>query len=203
MSGLQQISRVLANPTVYRLWQAPFVEAKFEPVRRHNDLSQVRRVLDVGCGPGTNAHLFHGLDYLGLDLNADYVAQARQRHPLQFEVADVCTWEADENRRFDFVLLNSLLHHIAADGVHRILQQLTRQLTPDGHLHIIDLVLPESRCLARSIARADRGEHPRPLETWRQLFSQYFEPVVFEPFSLKFSGLELWQLVYFKGAART
>ena len=54
--------RLLEQPLSYRLWQAPFAEAKFEPVRRHNDLGRVRRVLDVGCGPGTNTHHFAAVE---------------------------------------------------------------------------------------------------------------------------------------------
>jgi SAM-dependent methyltransferase len=203
MPVVSKLSNVLAHPTAYRLWQAPFVESKFEPIRRHNDLRAVRRVLDVGCGPGTNASLFYGLDYLGLDLSPEYIAQARRRHPLNFEVADVCTWQADPDRRFDFILLNSLLHHIATDDVHRILDQLTRQATPDGHIHIIDLVLPSNRCLARTLALADRGHFARPLDEWRQIFTAHFREVVFEPFDLAMTGLKLWNLVYFKGAARS
>ena len=57
--------QVMENPHAYRLWQAPFAEPKFAPVLAHNDLSRVRRVLDVGCGPGTNTHHFAGADYLG------------------------------------------------------------------------------------------------------------------------------------------
>jgi hypothetical protein len=49
---------------------------------------------------------------------------------------------------------------------------------------------------------ADRGDFPRPLEEWRGIFEQHFRPVVFEPFALKMGGLALWELAYFKGAAR-
>lgn len=67
------LTRILEQPLSYRLWQAPFAEAKFAPALRHNDLTRVRRILDVGCGPGTNAHHFEGIDYLGIDLNPRYV----------------------------------------------------------------------------------------------------------------------------------
>ena len=65
-------ARLFEVPWVYRAWQAPFAEQKLAPVMRHNVMGAVRRVLDVGCGPGTNAPHFEGLDYLGLDINPDY-----------------------------------------------------------------------------------------------------------------------------------
>lgn len=202
MPVLHMVYGLLSRPAVYRMWQAPFVDAKFEPILRHNDLSGVRRVLDAGCGPGTNAHLFHGMDYLGLDLNPDYVASARERHPLRFEVADLCTWEPADGQLFDFILVNSLLHHMDTASVHRLLGQLSRLLTPDGHVQIVDLVLPERMSIPRGLALADRGDYARPLEEWRGIFEQHFRPVVFEPFSLRLAGVSLWSLVYFKGAAR-
>lgn len=202
MPVLHILYDLLAKPAVYRMWQAPFADAKFEPILRHNDLQRVRHVLDAGCGPGTNAHLFHGLDYLGLDLNPKYIESARQRHPLQFEVADLCTWEPADGRKFDFILVNSLLHHLDAASVHRLLNQLSRLLTPDGFVHIVDLVLPSHLSIPRGLLLADRGDYPRPLETWQEIFKQHFQTAVFEPFSLTMAGLPLWQLVYFKGAAR-
>ena len=35
--------RLLENPRVYRLWQMPFAEAKFAPVRRHGEPTAARR----------------------------------------------------------------------------------------------------------------------------------------------------------------
>lgn len=199
---LKQLSSVMENPTVYRLWQAPFARAKFAPIVQCNELSRVRRVLDVGCGPGTNSPLFKDVDYLGLDINPDYIRQACSRFGPKFEVGDVCKYEADPENRFDFVLMNSLLHHISDEDSRRILRQLSRQLTEDGHIHILDLVLPEQPSLARTLALGDRGDYPRPLSAWRKIFSEFFMPVEVRPYSVGMAGLTMWNMVYFKGRAR-
>ncbi|HXF97663.1 MAG TPA: class I SAM-dependent methyltransferase [Gaiellaceae bacterium] len=66
------VARLLERPTVYLAWQRPFASAKLAPVKRHNDFRRARRVLDVGCGPGTNAAEFAHADYLGIDVNHAY-----------------------------------------------------------------------------------------------------------------------------------
>ena len=38
--------------------------------------------------------------------------------------------------------------------------------------------------MSRLLARWDRGDFPRPLETWQELFSERFDPVVFQPYPL-------------------
>jgi hypothetical protein len=45
------VEKLLEKTVVYRLWQAPFAEAKLAPVLANNDITTARRVLDVGCGP--------------------------------------------------------------------------------------------------------------------------------------------------------
>jgi SAM-dependent methyltransferase len=202
MVALKRMSRVMAHPTAYRLWQAPCASSKFAPVLRHNDLTAVRRVLDVGCGPGTNASWFADVDYLGVDINPQYIETARRRYGRTFQVADVCSYEVDPEQRFDFILLNSLLHHIDTDYSLKILRQLSEQLAPDGHIHILDLVLPAGRSVARTLALGDRGDWPRPLAEWGAIFTDCYEPVVFEPYELRLCGVTLWQMVYFKGRRR-
>jgi SAM-dependent methyltransferase len=194
--------RMMEWTWAYRLWQAPVAEKKLAPLFAHNDLSAVRRVLDVGCGPGTNTAHFTHAEYLGIDYNAGYIASARRRHQRPFVVADVTTYSVPDTERYDFILVNSLLHHLDTPGAERLLGHLRGLLTADGHVHIIDLVLPVQRSLARLLARWDRGDFPRPLEEWRRMFSTYYEPVVFEPYALTGFGTPLWSLVYFKGRAR-
>lgn len=201
-------ARVLEHTLAYRAWQAPFAERKLAPMRRHGGRERARRVLDVGCGPGTNAHHFADADYyLGLDINPGYVADAARRHRArpgrrEFVVADVTAYEVSAAERFDCILANSVFHHIATTHTRRILAHLATLLADDGHLHVLDLVLPERASVPRLLARWDRGEFPRPLDEWRAIFAEAFEPVVFEPYALGRFGATLWRMVYFKGRAR-
>ena len=193
---------LLESAGIYRLWQAPFAEDKFAPLTAHNDFNGVRRVLDVGCGPGTNLGHFQGCEYLGIDVNPDYVAYARRRYGRQFFVADATQFTVPADERFDFILLNSFLHHVDTENVRKILSHLSGALTSDGHMHIVELVLPGQHSMPRLLARWDRGRFARPLDKWRELFAEALEIVTFEPFKLRALGLSLWDLVYCKGRAK-
>lgn len=195
------IDRLLDWPPVYRTWQRPFQTRKFAPILAHNRLDRINRVLDVGCGPGTNAPFFSASDYLGLDVNEKYVESARRRYGRDFMVADVRTVEVD-SEPFDFILANSLFHHLSDSDTDPILENLKTLLSDEGFIHILDLVLPERFSMALLLARWDRGEYPRPLSRWLELFEQHFETVVFEPYTLCLGPAVLWNMVYFKGRAR-
>jgi len=199
---MKALDAIMSRPAVYRLWMGPFAEEKFAPVRAHNDLGRVRRVLDVGCGPGTNTHHFPAVDYLGIDLNDQYIRDAQKRYDKKFVAVDAAQFSVAPNERFDFILVNSFLHHIDTPTTRNILANLNKLLTDDGHVHILELVLPESASVGRFLARSDRGKFPRPLEEWRQIFHEAFTPVVFETYQLGALGVALWKMVYFKGQAR-
>lgn len=195
-------ARLMEFTVAYRLWQAPFAERKLAPLWQHNDVARARRVLDVGCGPGTNTQHFKDADYLGIDFNPAYIESARRRHRREFLVADVTKYEVPRDQRYDLILANSLFHHIDTASTKRILAHLATLLSDDGHVHVFDLVLPSEPSVARFLARADRGEYPRPLDEWRAIFTEAFEPVVFEPYPLGLGGATLWNMIYFKGRAR-
>ena len=198
----EAVVRLLERPAVYLAWQRPFVSSKLAPVWRHTDRSTIRRVLDVGCGPGTNTAEFAGLDYLGVDLNPSYIAHARRKHGPRFEVADVRTDAVPGRGTYDFVLLNSLLHHLDDDSVSSLLADVCRYVSDDGHIHVIDLELPERRGVPRALALGDRGDYPRSLPAWRTLLTQHFDEVALERFPVPARGPMLWSMVYFKGRPR-
>lgn len=200
---LRKAAEILQSPVLYRLWQSPFVRAKIAPLWRHAPPGQPGRVLDVGCGPGTNSRLFNGADYCGLDLSPRFVQYAQQHYAGRFIEADARRAAEFVDGPFDLILSNSLLHHIDDDGVRTVLRQLASLLSTRGRVHIMDLVLPERASVARYLARNDRGDYPRPLEAWRHLFAESFEPVVFEPYNVGAFGLPLWKMVYFQGKARS
>jgi SAM-dependent methyltransferase len=191
--------RLLEHPAVYSAWQAPFAAQKFAPVERWLRDHDITRVLDVGCGAGTNAEHFTGVDYVGIDVNEKYLQAARARFRGQFVQADLTSADLSSLGTFDMILANSFLHHVSDSGVERILAELSRLLSPDGTVHILDLVLPPHASLARMMARLDRGKYARPIEEWRRLFSSAFEPILFQPY---FFGGRLWSMVYFQGRTK-
>jgi SAM-dependent methyltransferase len=193
---------VLASANAYRVWQAPFARQKFAPILRHNHLGGARRVLDVGCGPGTNTGYFEKADYLGLDINESYLAYARRRYGRRFLTTDVCQYTGDGDGPFDFILVNSFLHHVEDAAAVDILRRLARLLDPHGFVHILDLVRPADPSVARFLARNDRGAFPRAASRWQAMFEDVFRGVVFEPYRLTLGGVTLWQMVYFKGGPK-
>jgi SAM-dependent methyltransferase len=195
--------RLFELPAVYRAWQAPFVEQKLSPLLKRGEIERAKRVLDVGCGPGTNTRVFDHADYLGVDINGDYIETARKHFGRRFLRADVVTLAWPPEERFDFVLLNSLLHHLSPVDAARLLKSLSRTLAPEGCVHVVDLVLPERRLsLPWMLARLDRGDFARPLADLRALVAQQFDIVDVEQFHLRFGGLRLWDCVYIKARVK-
>ena len=201
METMSLTETMLEQSIVYRLWQSPFAAQKFAPVLAHNNLGRIHHVLDVGCGPGTNSLQFRHTKYLGIDINAAYIESARRSYGREFIVADARTYRTPSESRFDFILVNSFLHHIAAAEVVELLSHLRTLLTDDGCIHILEPVLPPDWPVARLVAHADRGKFVRPFEEWKSIFTGIFHPIVLEPYPLKGAGITLWNMLYFKGSA--
>lgn len=196
------IDSIMSNVTAYRLWQKPFSEQKLVPLSKYNDFRTAQRVLDIGCGPGTNTRHFEHCEYVGLDCNRSYIEYARQRYGREFIVTDVCDYLPPVGIRYDFILVNRVLHHIDDENTVRILSKLKSLLDRQGHIHVLDLVMPETRGVARILAHWDRGRFARPLDNWHKIFSEVFTSVVFESYPLTCFGVTLWNMIYFKGRAR-
>ena len=192
---------LLEQTLVYSSWQARFAAAKLGPLL--DSITRARRVLDVGCGPGTNTPLFANAEYLGIDINPNYIAHARRKHRRSFIVADLSTYDQKPETGFDFILVNSFLHHLELVTTRVILGRLQSWLSPDGYIHLMELVLPRDRTIAQFMARMDRGKFPRRLEEWRDLFERYLDVEQFEPYPLGTLGLTLWNMIYCKAKAKS
>jgi SAM-dependent methyltransferase len=189
----------------YLAWQAPFVEQKLVPFRRRHPGLPFRRILDVGCGPGTNTRAFlrTNPNYLGIDLNDGYVASAKRRFGDQyFMVGDASKINVPSGERFDCIFINSMLHHMTDAQVRSLLRSTQHLLTPDGKVYVIDIYAPEEHGLVRRLALADRGEHVRTLAQLRDVVGSELEVDFSETYTLHMAGIDLWAMGYFEGLPR-
>jgi SAM-dependent methyltransferase len=194
--------RLLEYPLVYQTWQAPFAMAKLKPFLARLDRARVRRVLDVGCGPGTNAAVFTGCDYVGIDINPDYIRTAASRYPGRFVVGDLTDVTVLPDERFDCVFANSLMHHLDDRAVRNLLRRMAQLTAPGGEVHVLDLVLPPHVSTGRALAKLDRGRFARPVEQWRGLFTEHMREQHFQPYAFGLPFLPLWDMVYFVGVPK-
>jgi SAM-dependent methyltransferase len=196
------IKRLWDLSPVYRAWQLPFERQKFTPVARFLQDTEVQSVLDVGCGPGTNAAQFVDTRYVGIDLNPAYIKSARRRYGGHFVVGEAAAGLPQSGAPYDVVFVNSLLHHLADDAVTAVLHSATALLAPDGAVHVLDLELPAERSIARFLALNDRGDHVRTRDSWLALLGAVLRIETFEPYPLAVAHRRpLWNMFYARGTA--
>jgi SAM-dependent methyltransferase len=170
------VERVSDNPRLF-IFIRGVLENDFRAIhaviRRHLALGQGRRTLDLGCGPGAFARLFAGEDYVGVDLNARYIAHARRHCPGTFLEGDARKVDLPPGR-FDQVLIFGLLHHLPDEAVRDVLRETFRLLAPGGRALAIEDIPSVSRLnlVGRLVHAAENGEHIRPAEEYRRLYAE-------------------------------
>lgn len=90
-----------------------------------------QRVLEIGCGLGDTLAAMHPSRGVGIDLSAEMVKRARERHPdLEFREADA--HELDLGEQFDVVILNDTVMDL--EDILTALRAAHHHLVPGGRL---------------------------------------------------------------------
>jgi trans-aconitate 2-methyltransferase len=102
-----------------------------------------RRVVDLGCGPGTSTRLiverFPEAEVVGVDNSAAMLAEARRGLPgVRFERADIAEWAPDEAP--DLIFANDSLQWLPDH--ERLFARLIAALAPGGALAV---QMPDTR----------------------------------------------------------
>jgi SAM-dependent methyltransferase len=178
------IRAVLARPLVYELWIRAVggVRARRTLVRDHVRPRDGDRILDVGCGPGSLVeYLPPAVDYVGVDLNPDYIASARARlgnDRRDFRVGDAAGLDSDL-RDFDIVMVFGLLHHLDDAAARNLIRRAADTLVPGGRIVTFDGVFTADQSAAsRAVIARDRGQNVRTLEEYVALAAESFTEVV-------------------------
>lgn len=101
-----------------------------------SEAQDLRKALDVGCGSSgriIDLLLTEGFTVEGLDVSAEMVRLARERHPeVTFHQADICTWALPEC--YDFISAWDSIWHAPLSEHEGILRKLCEGLKPGGVL---------------------------------------------------------------------
>ena len=130
------------------------------------------RVLDFGCGCGGFCVAVPG-DYVGIDLDPDYIAFARWRwgnRRRRFERTRL--EELPTGERFDAALMASALHHLSDPLADTILARLARMVR--SRLVVLDFDPEAANRWQRVLLDRDRGEYIRPVAAQRALLEHHF-----------------------------
>lgn len=102
-----------------------------------------RRVLEIGCGIGTDAEQFarHGARYTGIDLSSSSLEICQQRFKIynlpgefiQGSVADLDLLKSLGD--FDLVYSYGVLHHFP--GIHQHIDNISHVVLPDGEFRFM------------------------------------------------------------------
>ncbi len=154
-----------------------------EVLRREGILEGVS-ILDLGCGTGALAGFFQSTHYVGVDLNGDYIRQAKKKHPdhlfLQMDGRHL-TWKKPS---FDVVIIGGVLHHLNDQDAASLLGEARRVLKPEGGRLVLWEDIPiHSRfnLIGRAVQWLDKGEHIRLERQYLELIRTSFRKTYFYP----------------------
>ena len=159
-------TQIMEITHAYRLWQAPLRRRNLRPSWPTMTCARRGGCWTWAAGRARTHRTFPTRTIWASITTCAISSMPGRRHGRDFLVADITRPVLAPAARFDFILINSFLHHVDTPSARGLLSQLSALLTEDGHVHILDLVLPARPSVARLLARLDRGEFPRPLEDW-------------------------------------
>lgn len=145
-------------------WIIGGLKARERCMRDHVHLVNGMRVLDVGCGPGYVAPWLAGSEYVGLDTDQKYIDHARKRYGKygQFHRTPLTDEFLQNRSRFDYVLMNGVLHHLSDGEVSEVLRLCRRALKIGGTIVTLDGYYADNvHPVTRFLLDHDRGKFIR------------------------------------------
>ena len=145
-------------------------------IRSRLQILKINSVLDIGCGTGTQAPLFSKSKYLGFDIDPGSIVYAKRLHSgYYFIVKDATDFRL--NRKFDFILVVGVLHHLNDKEMAKSLSNMKRHLKTNGELLIIEAIPPllKWNFIGLFLRSRDRGSYIRRLPKYKELIRKQFE----------------------------
>jgi len=175
------LRKTLEFPVVYNTFQKLTRTREYR--RRFMERVPLRpgsRVLEVGCGPGTNVEFLpqdKNIEFVGCDADAGYITHATAAYgdKAQFYNKAVGGLRALNLKPFDTALAWGLLHHIDDADVRTLADEVDEVLESGGSFCTFDPCFTSTQGLvARVLTACDRGRYVRYPEHYVDLLSRRF-----------------------------
>jgi SAM-dependent methyltransferase len=137
------------------------------------------RLLDLACGTGELLRYLPDVAYVGIDLNADYLHAARQRHAVRADFVHADLTDCAVHREpFDLVVALGVLHHLDDDRARTVVALARRSLAAGGRFVLLEPCRRHRQPFAaKAVIAMDRGEHVRDYGGYHRLLQDQFEEV--------------------------
>ena len=132
------------------------------------------QVLDIGCGNATVLKHLPLVSYFGIDLNPNYIFQARKAFGQQanFQCISVDDLSFESSDKFDRILLLGVLHHLTDQQILSLMSVIKNLLSENGKLITFDGVfVSKQNPIGRILLKLDRGRYVRTQQAYHTLIS--------------------------------
>jgi SAM-dependent methyltransferase len=174
------MTHFLESAELYQAFQKAggFFGARVKAFRDYLDFGGVRRVFDIGCGPGHIVeYIPKGIEYVGFDTEQRYIDFANRRFGARgrFLAREFDRSAADEFGRPDLVLMNGVLHHMNDASARQVIGNAAAALEPGGVFFTLDGCFRKGQNpISRYLLEHDRGKFVRTAPEYRELVEGAF-----------------------------
>ena len=172
------IYKILSIPKVYNFIQWLFYHSPTDSYFRELiGVTEGKKILDIGCGPGDNVLKFPNSEYVGIDISQKYIDNANNRFGKlgRFYCVSVDEIEKTDITKIDIVIIKAVLHHLSDEQISGMLEKLKNIMSPGGVLITLDPTFcPKQNPISRMLVSLDRGMFVREVDHYRAILKKNF-----------------------------
>ena len=173
----------LKIPFLYNAFQAAVgaTALRRRVIQKHVRTKPGDKVIDIGCGSAQVLRYLPEVDYIGIDINPDYIAFARRTYGNKgtFLVGDTQSFRGEPRfKDANIVMAFGLLNHLDDEEAGHCLQFAYNALRAKGRFICHEPCwIPNQGAFSKYIMSVDRGRSIRTEEQYRQLAGKVFNKV--------------------------
>lgn len=155
-----------------------FFGARLKAFHDYLDFDGVRRIFDIGCGPGhIIQYIPKGIDYIGFDIDRRYIESANRRFGRlgRFVVRPFDRLAANDYGQPDLILMNGVLHHMDNNCVRTTLENAAAILPENGVFFALDGCYKAGQNpISYYLLKKDRGKFVRTSTEYLKIVNAVF-----------------------------